>query len=103
MQVILLHRKVNEAKSGSFLALRKGPPESRHAAIGAKIGHIAPDTHGHVRGIAGREGGSFHMRDPFARALAGAAGSLTTPSPRSKDELRLLGAATPRRRTCPIH
>jgi hypothetical protein len=35
---------VNEAKSKSLFAAREGPSERRHAAISAKIGHIAPDA-----------------------------------------------------------
>jgi hypothetical protein len=42
MQVIPLHGVVNEAKSEPLLASRKGPAKRRHAALGAKIGHIAP-------------------------------------------------------------
>jgi hypothetical protein len=82
VQLVPLHRKVNEAKAIPLLAGGEGAPDGAEGAAAAQIPDVGEDPHRDVRGVMRRQSGTALVGDARAGAggLATCALALAAPS-----------------------
>jgi hypothetical protein len=89
VQMIPLHRKVNEAKAVALLRGGKGAPDGAEGAAAAQVPDMGQDAHRDVRGVMRRQGGAALVRDARAGTggLATCAFALAAPGAEVESEL----------------
>jgi hypothetical protein len=92
VQVVPLHRKMNEAKALALLAGGEGSPDGAEGAAAAQIPNVRQDPQGYVRGMVRREGRAAAMRDASTFPGGLGASAFAPASPRGETQSELSGA-----------